>query len=264
MASTVIQADIAEDWAPILGKLFITEVGQVAPDSNGYSLTLDANIGGKYTFTVPEACVGIYRVELSNDVGAYVGQGWVWIEADDTNTYVASNDFVSVHTYKLLNEVDTNVDEILVDTGTTIPATLATIDSCTSVIGSGTVTINAPVADDGGLLYLVIGDDYLAANGRALEWTFDEIAGITASAVSSFGLKNPNDATDLADFTGTVTDLGSGTFKASVEINDPDLVDLAPGYYDWSLSVVEGGTKITIAQNLQDKTRVQLLEKFSS
>lgn len=141
---------------------------------------------------------------------------------------------------------------------------ITSIQSSVSTIGTGLATVNAPVADDGGLSYLVIGDDYLASNGRALEWTFDEISGITTSGAASFGLQNADDVTEEVTLSGSILDLGSGTFKAQVEIQDTDLSALSAGYYNWSVSVIESGTKITIAQNLQRKTRVQLLEKYSS
>src|SRR5690606_8080563 len=103
---------------------------------------------------------------------------------------------------------------------------------------------------------------YLAANGRALEWTFDEITGITTSATGKFGLKDALTGTEVyVNTTGTVTDLGSGTFKVSFDITNAALNALSPGKYDWSVEVLEGSYKITVARNRQIKTRVDIVEK---
>ncbi len=139
---------------------------------------------------------------------------------------------------------------------------LAAIKAKTDLIGSGALLISAPVSGDGDLLELILETDYLAANGRALEWTFDEITGITTSATGKFGLKDALTGTEVyVNTTGTVTDLGSGTFKVSFNITNTALNALSPGKYDWSVEVLEGSYKITVARNRQIKTRVDIVEK---
>ena len=136
------------------------------------------------------------------------------------------------------------------------------IKAKTDLIGSGALLISAPVSGDGDLLELILETDYLAANGRALEWTFDEITGITTSATGKFGLKDADTGTEVyVNTTGTVTDLGSGTFKVSFNITNTALDELPPGKYDWSVEVLEGSYKITVARNRQIKTRVDIVEK---
>jgi len=130
------------------------------------------------------------------------------------------------------------------------------------LIGTGSAVVSAPVSGDGDLLELILETDYLAANGRALEWSFDEITGITTSATGKFGLKDALTGTGVyVNSTGTVTDLGGGTFKVSFNITNTALNGLTPGKYDWSVEVLEGSYKITVARNRQIKTRVDIVEK---
>ena len=143
-----------------------------------------------------------------------------------------------------------------------ILAALESIQSQTDLIGSGSVQLSAPVSGDGDLLELILETDYLAANGRSLDWSFDEIPGITTAATGRFGLKDALTGTEVyVNTTGTVTDLGSGTFKVSFDITNSALNGLPPGKYDWSVEVLEGAYKITIARNRQIKTRVDVVEK---
>lgn len=131
-----------------------------------------------------------------------------------------------------------------------------------ALIGTGSALVNSPVSTDGDLLELIKDTDYLAANGRALEWTFDEITGITTSATGRFGVKNASDGTEVyVNLTGTVSDLGGGTFKVAFDIPNTAISTLTPGKYDWSVEVLEGSVKITIAKNRQFKTRVDIVEK---
>ena len=140
--------------------------------------------------------------------------------------------------------------------------TASQIKDKTSLIGIGSAVVSAPVSGDGDLLELILETDYLAANGRALEWSFDEITGITTSATGKFGLKNALTGTEVyVNSTGTVTDLGGGTFKVSFNITNTALNGLTPGKYDWSVEVLEGSYKITVARNRQIKTRVDIVEK---
>ena len=149
------------------------------------------------------------------------------------------------------------------DLSSEIAATQATdIKAKTDLIGSGALLVSAPVSGDGDLLELILETDYLAANGRALEWTFDEIPGITTSATGKFGIKDALTGTEAyVNTTGTVTNLGSGTFKVSFDITNTALAGLTPGKADWSVEVLEGSYKITVARNRQTKTRVDIVEK---
>ncbi len=92
MASTIIQFDLPEELLPVLAILAAAETGLVAPDAAGYIVDSGAS-AWQYSITVPEACVGIYRINVWDGDGITVGQGWVWIEANDTGTYIADGSF---------------------------------------------------------------------------------------------------------------------------------------------------------------------------
>lgn len=112
MASTIIQVDVPEQVSPVTAYLYVPAgASLIAPDSAGYSLSLDASQGWRYTFIVPEACVGIYRVECQDGDGITVAGGFVRIEADDTSTYIADA------SYQLLaNQVKMDALQVTADT----------------------------------------------------------------------------------------------------------------------------------------------------
>jgi hypothetical protein len=112
-----------------------------------------------------------------------------------------------------------------------------------------TVVSNNPVAADGTLGPLIIGDDYLAANGRALQWTIAEVTGLTAAnCVCKLGLKGVAGAKVI---TGTVTDLGN-TWLLSVDMENNDWDGLTEGLAEYSVEVHQGtgnGTDVTVVIN---------------
>lgn len=164
--------------------------------------------------------------------------------------------------FELRVRAATLADSYIVAGPATINTDIADIKAKTDLLGTGTVMLSAPVSGDGELLELILDTDYLAANGRALEWTFDQIPNITTAATGKFGLKNSENGTEVyINSSGAVTDLGGGTFKVSFDIANTALAGLSPEEYDWSVEVLEGSYKITIARNRQRKTRVNIVEK---
>lgn len=134
MASTVIALDLVEETLPVKVYLEAAEDSLVAPAASGYVLTLDATLDWRYTATVSEALVGIYRCHVHDGDANTIAQGFIWIEADDTGTYVAGADLHSLKARKdlaadiaaldtVVDGVQTTANAILTDTGTDIPAT---------------------------------------------------------------------------------------------------------------------------------------------
>ena len=78
-------------FTPASAKLIAAESGIEAADPAGHALTA----GGEWQFTLSttEPLVGIYRVNVLDGDGVQVGVFWVWIEADDTRTYIADTQF---------------------------------------------------------------------------------------------------------------------------------------------------------------------------
>lgn len=154
--------------------------------------------------------------------------------------------------------------ELTAEAEETIVDILNAIQAKTDLIGTGNGIAYYPYSDNGYLLELIIGDDYLDANDRALVWTFDEIAGITTSAVGRFGLRDALTGEEVyVNATGVVTEPSAGNFQVSFDIPNTALLGLTPGEYDYSTEVTEGGVQITISRNRQNKTRVKLVEKYT-
>jgi hypothetical protein len=119
----------------------------------------------------------------------------------------------------------------------------------TALITSGTVYTALPVTSSGQITSpLVIGDDYLAANGRAFSWTVALPTGFVAATASCrFGMRF-EDETGVNSFvaTGTVTDAGSGNVTLSFDVAKTVTGDLRPGWYDWSVEIVSAsGVEVT-------------------
>lgn len=212
----------------------------------------------------PSGATDVYAYYVGQSLGNYVADKVLFVEGTgpDTGLYTATVD-------------ESKGTSIVAFVGAAQPASWADalvdvswdlsnaiIQSRTDLLGTGTIMLSAPVSGDGELLELILDTDYLAANGRALEWTFDQITGITTSATGKFGLKNSENGTEVyVNSSGAVTDLGGGTFKVSFDIPNTALTGLSPEEYDWSVEVLEGSYKITIARNRQRKTRVNIVEK---
>lgn len=185
-------------------------------------------------------------------------------ENSTTGEYSASTlaDETIYAVYRRLGGSPASSDLYLGDINPPSTADVAAIKAKTDLIGTGTAIVSAPVSGDGDLLELIIGDDYLADNGRALEWTFDAIVDFTVAAVGKFGLVNSEDATEVyLNSTGDVTEVSSGVWKVSFDIPADALTSLTPGYYDWSVSIEEDSVAVTVSRNRQNKTRVKLVEK---
>lgn len=286
MPNTTVRMDIVDDALPTSVIMEAAETGLVAPNAAGYSLS---SVGEwEWEFTVPEACVGVYRVYATDGDGVTVSQGYVWIAADDTGTYIAVADFGTAKSLSLNTIADTLVtewadggrldlilDAILEDTnmlqtdwtdGGRLDLILDAIQVQADLIGTGSAFLTTPVSLNGTINgSIIIGDDYNAANERAFEWEFAAITGFNAgTATGKFGAKHvnrPNDYSFLVT-NGTVTDEGGGTWKVSFDLDKTDTESLIEGSYDWSVEIVDGGEEITIAGNTETpRNLLKLAEK---
>lgn len=146
MANTTIQLDLIEDEGPVRAYLYAQDSGLVAPASAGYALTLSAT-EWLYTATVAEALVGVYRIIVHDGEGAVVAQGYIWIEADDGNTYVAVPDYATAKMQERSADwvdggrLDTILDTINTNV-TTVDTVVDSISSAVTVIDTIVDTIN--------------------------------------------------------------------------------------------------------------------------
>jgi hypothetical protein len=126
---------------------------------------------------------------------------------------------------------------------------LSDIASATS---TGRVTVVSPVAEQGRVFPLVIGDDYLVDNNRALEWTTPEITGIDiGDATCRFWILK--DGTGYS-WEGTVGPGSSGYWTLSVEIANDSWEDAEPGVYEYGVEVIDAvnDQQITVAISSKD------------
>lgn len=126
---------------------------------------------------------------------------------------------------------------------------------------TATTIDSAPVAASGRLAYIIIGDDYLAANSRSFLWTVPAVSGFTVgSVVARFGASAVL-ACGTYSFvaTGSATDNGDGTWEVSVDVLGTATADLVPGEYDWSMTLQFNGVNITKIQNTSPSQRVKVL-----
>lgn len=136
--------------------------------------------------------------------------------------------------------------------------TLDAIQAKTDLITSKTVGTQLPVASSGVIDEIVIGDDYLAANGREFEWTIAAPTGfVLATSTCSFGGKK---GTNTWLVSGTITDAGGGEWTLSFDLNKTDTATLEPGTYEWSVEVKNASSK-EITKVRSRTTKVKLVEK---
>jgi hypothetical protein len=113
----------------------------------------------------------------------------------------------------------------------------------------GTVNVTTPVTATGQLASpLIIGDDYLAANGRRFRWTVALPSGyVIATSTARFGMRYEDDE-GVNEFvsTGTVTDATGGNVYLDFDVAKTVTGTLRPGWYEWSVEIVSAtGVEIT-------------------
>jgi hypothetical protein len=122
-------------------------------------------------------------------------------------------------------------------------------DKTALITAGGTVNVSTPVTATGQLASpLIIGDDYLAANGRRFRWTVELPTGyVIATSTARFGMRYEDDE-GVNEFiaTGTVTDATGGNVHLDFDVAKTVTGTLRPGWYEWSVEIVSAtGVEIT-------------------
>jgi hypothetical protein len=122
-------------------------------------------------------------------------------------------------------------------------------DKTALITAGGTVYVTSPVTATGQLTSpLIIGDDYLAANGRRFRWTVALPSGyVIATSTARFGMRYEDDE-GVNEFvsTGTVTDATGGNVYLDFDVSKTVTGTLRPGWYEWSVEIVSAtGVEIT-------------------
>ena len=137
----------------------------------------------------------------------------------------------------------------------------AIIDGVVEGLGD-TIVISQPVSPGGQITGpIIIGDDYLAANGRAFEWTVGAVAGMAAvDLTAQFGGAHRSKGSWLVE--GVVSDNGDSTWNLSFDLPRSATEDCKEGSYEWSVQVTDGsGNEVTTVINDGDCYKVQLVDK---
>jgi hypothetical protein len=140
---------------------------------------------------------------------------------------------------------------------------LSDINAKAALITSGSVQFTSMVNTDGYIDGdIIIGDDYLAANGRAFQWTFTPNSGFVAATSScKFGGSNAS-GTSTWLVTGTVTDNGNGTWTISFDLPLATTSTLLEGLHDWSVECISI-TNVEITKKRSGK-RVKVVRKWTN
>lgn len=138
---------------------------------------------------------------------------------------------------------------------------LSAIQVKTDSLGTGTVSINAPVTATGSIKEIIIGDDYLAENGRAFEWLIDPIAGFDINdCVCFFGGETADGSKWL--IVGSMSTV-SGKWKLSFNFPNTETARLVRGQGEWSVAVHSGLIEITRIRN-KDGHKVAIVDKYTN
>lgn len=137
--------------------------------------------------------------------------------------------------------------------------TIVSLDGSLQAIGTGSVTIvsSAPVSQDG-FITIFQGDDYLAADNRALDWTTsdattwpDLLPGTTIAFAAIKANQNEAAGSDLLAATGSIIVATGANKKVRFEFTHTETAALAPGKhgyrYDIEATLAGSGNKITLA-----------------
>lgn len=109
------------------------------------------------------------------------------------------------------------------------------------------VTYDGPIAQSGEVT-LVRGDDYAAADGRALEWENEEGAWPNLTSATITFASTPIGSTSLSKTGAIVVPTGAGQL-VRVELTASDTEDLEPGTYRYDLQAeLSSDRKVTLAR----------------
>lgn len=181
-----------------------------------------------------------YTVQFASLNGAYRLNAFVSAVGGFANEVYDVTDIAATFTPRSEAKIDTSL--------LALETTSQSIKAKTDLISAtGAVVTNSPVTATGSVRPIVIGDDYLAANGRAFSWTIAAISGITpGTATAYFGGTSTGTPTDEFKVSGTVSDNGNGTWTIRCDMTAAVSATLLEQQYEWTLGIqAAGGTRVT-------------------
>jgi hypothetical protein len=128
-----------------------------------------------------------------------------------------------------------------------------------------TSQLSFPVALDGTIARIIIGDDYLAANGRAFQWTITAPTGyVAATSTTWFGGESIlGSGTWLVE--GEIVNNGA-TWTLTFDVPKTTTANLVSGIYAWSVEVRNAaGTEGTVVRSGNDDNEepTRLVRKYT-
>lgn len=225
--------------------LQIRTLAGVAVNSPVDSLTESPSSSGRFTADVTESIpAAITHAAVFNSSGRAVREGWI----ASGETFVQDN-------YPSSGGGGSGSDPL----ENAVPGSYAvgTAGYKIGLITAAAINSSAPVAADGTISEIIIGDDYKAANGRAFSWTIEPPTGFVAgTSECSFGGKSSDGAYTWL-VTGTITQSGSN-WVLSFDLPGSATATCKPGFYDYSVEV-KHTNEITKVRSRT--TRTKLVEK---
>ena len=184
---------------------------------------------------------------LASDAVAEIADG-VWDEATSGHTTAGTTGKALIDSGAAGNPWST--DLVTGYSGTQAGNILNSVKSQADLIqAGGTVNVTTPVTATGQLASpLIIGDDYLATNGRRFRWTVAFPSGyVIATSTARFGMRYEDDeGVNSFIATGTVADATGGNVYLDFDVSKTVTGTLRPGWYEWSVEIVSAtGVEIT-------------------
>ena len=210
--------------------------------------TEKTNDDGRYTVAFTDLAAGPIRLSgFVSGIAGFVNE--IYDVLDATATYISRGEAA--------------VSDATLAKQDTIITALGNVPNVAAIVAGfgGTVILSQPVATTGQITApIVIGDDYLASNGRAFAWTIPAITGMTvAGSACKFGAWNRSKRSFIV--AGTVSDAGSGNWLLSFDLTEADTALLEPGKYEWSVEVSQDGSQTTQVRNDGDCYEVALVRR---
>ena len=145
--------------------------------------------------------------------------------------------------------------------GLATEATQLAILAQTSLIGTGSVSIQSPVNQTGELQTLIVGDAYQLAAGRAITINVLNVAAGLQTILSagatvhlgfrSFGKSRQSPEFRRYEFAGTIVSVAATTV-VRFELTTAQTKGILPGQYDYDIEFRQSGNYVTSVSNAED------------
>jgi hypothetical protein len=201
---------------------------------------------GLYSYTLAGASVtvegeyvAVFKTATTSVDQQHIPALWVIGRAGIEDLDAAVSTRLATAGYTTPPTAAANADAVW-DEATTDHTTSGTAGAALGRIGSNTITIVSPVADDGAIS-LIYGDDYLAADGRSLDFT-----GTTWPTITSATIALRVQAASALSFAGSVLTAAS----CRVELTSAKVASIGVGEWAYDLqATLSNGHVVTLAQD---------------